>query len=823
MFTKRVCGFVAAAFTLAACSHGGTAGIPPTSPNSPHHRIGTFSISPAHTYTGVSNATQSVTVNLSPAPGVGDELVAVVYAYNGASTCYTVSAQTGWSTPFTDSCSGSPGRNAIWVFTHVVASGDSMAPAFSIPSGGSDDFAAVVYDMTGVDGAAPIDTVHAFANFSANATAQQTTTETPSRAGAYAIAAFATGYVKDPTISGTPSGWVADSNADSGVYLTTGHNQLGSPAAATGKATYTSGPASGRSAIIFVQPPSATPPPAHLATWSNWGGAASTTPANAPSIVDYAFTAIGVSTSACSTPCQTVIYTDSTITDPDSTGYDTDPPWRYGGTSNASGTCPEPSTAFFKSGKDAESWYLHSPGYSDAAHRIAAFYHQFNPGSPTNALYIWPMNVGSAGMQSYAQSVMKYCVDSSGGVANDLNGYNFMFQDNWASKMSANGSVFGSYGYTVQKDSGTATDVPSPISYASANCSNLYPGSNGYCTQSSQIAGGSDTSTNEFSSDSVWYSAMKSFVQGFKHADGAAYMTFVNACHNTDTTYWSVTNMQGCMLEHWVVQSGTPQYLFMMAQAVDSCATAETNSKYFVLEDTDPGYNGSILTVNTAEHQANLRLHFGIAWLCAGPYFIDDPDFEYATYQATGGYKSINAFPMDWYVPDRPTVTAPAATASGSMCGEADPSHPSGYENFGGAGAACNTGGIRSYCVSGTAPDCIAVREFTNCYSKTTFDNNSATASGPYDCAVVVNLTSSAQTIAQSWLTNASKYAHMVVPCTPSSAYFGTHTYTGRSTSVVCSAATGEDVNEGGAWNAATAVDWSFSIPSGDAVFLTSQ
>lgn len=812
---KRLFGVLVPFVFLCACSghHGSNGGPLPFArgaPGAPRHTMsGGGGIAIANTYANQSGgAVQYLDVSLSPAPSQGDTEIAVVYAYNGGSTCYTVTPPSGWSGPYDSTCSG---RNAIWTFSGTAGSSDSSY-RFKLPtSSDTDYFSIVVYDVTGADASSPIDSHHGSQAFTANATTQNTLSETPSRSGDYAIASFATGY-KALSSVGTP--FHIDKNANAGVYLSTAGDAMASPVATSATGTYASpGPASGISNLLFVQPPLATPPPSHIKTYAYYDEFNQNTNTSEPSTQNWLNFCEGSGSTTpqtnCTSPVHLLVYFNAAQMDVcfnsvcGENPYDSDMPWAGGQTGTS---CPAAAkdypngrdlsggnANFGHTGYGDETWFEHAAGSpsATAAYRIVSDYGQ------NTDQYLWELNKGSTSALAYQNNVLDNCTGAHGEVWNSYWGVR---ADQSPINMSEGVADFGvdASGLYAPVYTGMNIGMGTGGSYYSGSCADPY--SSPPCIQTAGPLTSNYKATYECTTDTCYNDAMASMYDGWRHANSSPFSTMYNGLLNTDFSVLNASpNIVGGIAEKQITDTGGFTYQSDMARIIDIGATlaATDSTKYFVVENT----NKTGDTPGTAFWEQSQRVIHGVEWLA---FYDNLVDWDYYS----SGSTNTEVYPIDFVYPTQPDQTAAAASAtSGAVT-------PCGF----GTASACAYGGAHdsAICVAGTAPNCVYRREFAHCYIQTNF---ATTASGIDEgpCAVLVNLETSSQTIQSTWLTRT--YQSVMALCSPGASY-----------TVACSsAASGGDVGGTGVGNGPGTVNCSIaassvtSVPSNDAVFYWSK
>lgn len=784
---------------LYACSgHGGTTSTLPLVGNNPRHVMSGGGITIINTYANQPTGTvNSISVTLSPAPAVGNTEIAVIYAYNGSSNCYKISAPTGWSSPYDIYCSG---RNEIYTFSYTAGSSDSSY-TFSLPSGDLDYMSAIVYDISGADGASPVDASHGSQNFTANATSQTTLSKTPARSGDYAIASFATGY---EALSSVNAPFAIDKNANGGVYLSAAGVALAGHAATSATGNYQSpGPASGMTNILFVQPPLATPPPAHIQTYAYYNEFGDNTSTSATQAQDWLSFCEGYGSTKpqtdCTSPVHLLMYFNVSEMDDcfNSTcgeyPYASDMPWAGGqtGTNCPAGAKDYPNgedlsggnANFGSAGYGDETWFEHAPGAASASatYRIVSDY-----ATHTNQ-YLWYLNKASSSARAYQNNVLDNCTGAHGEIWNNYWGIR---PDQSTIEMSQGHADFGVAATAPYVGINVGSTGANP--WYSGSCSNPY--ASPPCTQTSGPLSTNYSATYECSTDTCYNTAMSGMYSGWHHANTGAFSVIYNGLLNTDFSVLNASsNIAGGIAEKQITDSGFT-YNYYMTRVIDVGATmaATDSSKYFVvLNDTISGSSPG----STSWEQAQRLIH-GIEWLVLYPKLVD---WDYYN----SGKTNTGVYPIDFVYPTQPVQTAAAASAtSGSVTA-------CGY----GTASACAYGGAHdpAICVSGTAPACVYRREFAHCYIQTNF-NTTASGMDEGPCGVLVNLESSAVTISSSWLTHT--YTSVMALCTPGSSY----------TAACASGSSGGDVGGTGVGNGPGTVNCSIaasavtSIPSNDTV-----
>jgi hypothetical protein len=179
-------------------------------------------------------------------------------------------------------------------------------------------------------------------------------------------------------------------------------------------------------------------------------------------------------------------------------------------------------------------------------------------------------------------------------------------------------------------------------------------------------------------------------------------------------------------------------------------------------------------------------------------------------------------FPGSYYVPSPASAVETAAAAAPAPCAE-------NYADYEGTGAACTSGGSHEsqssggYCASGTAPNCVFVREFRDCYWNPSYTSNSSNAVDEGPCAVAWNLTGGSVPFSSSWFPHWASYNHIISFCTDNGSYIIGGTYA-TGTGTVCSGSSGNDVANGGTlgWTISKSA-FTGNLALYDAVFLTTQ
>lgn len=768
-----------------------------------HTMSGGGGITVANKYSNQTSGTaSSIAVTLSPSPAAGDTEIAIIYAYNGSSNCYPVSAPTGWSAAYDNLCSG---RNAIWTFSHTAGSSDGSY-TFSIPNGDLDYFSAIVYDISGADSSAPVDSQHGSNPFTANATAQTTVSKTPSRSGDYAIASFATGYKALQSVN-TP--FQIDKSANGGVYLSTAGLAMTSPIAESATGNYTSpGPANGITNILFVQPPLATPPPAHIKTYAYYDEFSQNTNTSSTQTQDWLNFCEGTGSTVpqtnCVSPVHLLVYFNVSEMDDcfsstcGENPYDADMPWAGGqtGTSCPAGAKDYPNgedlsggnANFGKSGYGDETWFEHAAGApsQSATYRVVSDYGQ------NTDQYLWFLNKGSSSALSYQNNVLDNCTGAHGEAWNA--DYWGIRADQSTIDMTQGNADFGLAASGIYAPIYTGMNIgPGNSPYYSGACANPY--SSPPCTQSSGVLTSNYKATYECSTDACYDGAMSGMYGGWHHSGGGPFYTIYNGLLNTDLSVLNAsTNIVGGIAEKQITDTGGVTDATYMARVIDvgSTLAATDSSKYFVvLNDNKSGDSPGTTTWEQGQ-----RLIHGIEWLVMYDNLVD---WDYYSYGST----NTEVYPIDFVYPTQPVQTAAAASATSggvTACG------------FGTA-SACAYGGAHdaAICVAGTAPNCVYRREFSHCYIQTNFTSSgSGTDEGP--CAALVNMETSSVTIQSAWLTQT--YASVMSLCSPGSSY----------TAACASSTSAGDVGSSGVGNGPGAVNCSIgatavtSIPSYDAV-----
>lgn len=540
--------------------------------------------------------------------------------------------------------------------------------------------------------------------------------------------------------------------------------------------------------------PSPTPPSAHVLTQADYGTAygvnGNTNTTNTDNWLNYCFTTIDVDVFNCDgNPAKPLIYMSATLFQAHGTGTTTNYPWHSA--SNANGrTCPAPTTGNLMTATGGqwptsmhlqETWFQHVYGTSSTtANRIAAFYHEYT--GSNDAVQLLPMDIGNTSLQQYVAAWLQNCEISVtiGGVSTpfifDSVGV-AIFEDNGGNMMAENLWALGDgYGYTIQKNTGSATSVPSPAEYSSQSCATLWSTTTVYCESATQISTAAANKTFEYgtSVDTNYHNAWTGLIQnGFVHFNGTEYPLEINEGHSsTDFSQIAAsTNVIGLMMEKQVITGGGNTYNYYVESVIDTCTSLNATYTYAgcVLEDTDPANstakNGGVITpdpIGSDRHQQNLRTHFGVLWLLYSDATVDhadlDDDEQAKSTCGAGGTSQCNGvgvWPMDFVHPSNPVQTA--AVAQGNSAGAC-----SYYMTN-----LCTSHGYRDLVVAGSGNAVVLVREFNDCWYQPSFINSHTGQTDLGMCGVVVNLETSSVPFQTTWLTNWSSYLHMIVLCTP--------------------------------------------------------
>lgn len=530
------------------------------------------------------------------------------------------------------------------------------------------------------------------------------------------------------------------------------------------------------------------------------------------------------------TGAKPIMYWSANIAQPDTTGNDVDMPFKYG-ESNYNGTCPEPTSHLFRSSVPQEEWFMHSanaptPTYS---YRIGAI-------DSKNHLYNWFMALNDASLQNYAAGVAARCQTKDGTTSLIWSRFYGIFEDNMTYVEQVGESPWGgdynNVADTNQKNVGVYTGSGG---FASTNCpgdgmgATFYNGSATLCTRSSQLDG-TDLFTFEYPDEIYFDQSFSDFSSKILHnsvdqQQGPQFAWFLNGMFST-WNQWLCCNdgAVGAVTETQVIQRGAVQPAKNIANVIDICTSMAQNfpSYYWVYLDTAPGPATGAAELGTQLHQQMQRVHFAVAWICMYPNLVDWPNLEYANNKnAAGQSLEASVWDLDFINPTGAYQTAAKPTPDG--CGL--------YGTFNGSTGAipelCTAGGANEtqasggYCASGNPPNCIYVREFSDCWWQKPDFSAGQVDEGP--CAVALNLTGSSKTVSSGWFPHWSSLNHVMLPCTPSQ-YISNGTYSGENTStVVCSGSSGGDAGAGGT------LDWSTSkaalttLPNDDAVLLTGQ
>jgi hypothetical protein len=518
----------------------------------------------------------------------------------------------------------------------------------------------------------------------------------------------------------------------------------------------------------------ATPPPAHITSYALWDNESAT---QATDWLNYGEGTSASLTSNCTGNCHSILYLDASDIGVTNTGGSSDAP--YGGECGSSGPGSWKNTA------TTEDWYEHAYGTdkTNAANRVAAEYN--------STTYRWFANKGSANFRSYIASYIADCVLAGyGGVAVD--NYYGLFLDNMNLGLN-NGQQTGMYA-TLSQFHGNALNLANSGTMAWGGCANLYDGTT--CTTNTEISG-NESQLAEYSTDCTpsgntcaagsYLGDIVGFINGLKHKNGSQMYSFYNGQLDTDTRvlYGTVGVTQGAVTEEQVVNSDTIRSSSSISNVLDIASYGYHDGFGYVIEDsgTDSGSCGA----GSNCQQQLLRLHAGVVWLSLYGRLIDWPNFDGSN---TAG-ELAGVYPYEFVYPTNPVQTMTLGSGG--------------------------SGGAASLCVSGTYPNCLYRREFTDCYIQTNFNTTASGADGGH-CGVLLNLTGSSVTLdsttGPAWLQYYSLYTRLIAFCTPS-------TGNGYFTPGCNPATSGGDVTEG----ALNTTGYTFptdahTIPSDDAVFF---
>lgn len=255
----------------------------------------------------------------------------------------------------------------------------------------------------------------------------------------------------------------------------------------------------------------------------------------------------------------------------------------------------------------SESWFVHFPGYSDAAHRVRGSYPRSCKGTTTD-VPVYVTNIANPAVRAY-----------------------------FARYLQDNADLWDAY---MMDDTG-ATLVNQMYGPGGGFCRGL--NLNGWCT-----------STQELPNDAALLRAQGALADGLRRTDRSPMPFFVNG---DPLVLGTSAQYVGAVLENAIVDAGTFRTA-MYEKTLNEMASVEARGKKFVLLDTGDAPAGS------ADQIAQRIVTTAVAWLGFRPgQTVVWPDLEYNTH-------NLAVWPEDELYPTRPLQSmsndaSPIAVAPG--------------------------------------------------------------------------------------------------------------------------------------------------------------
>jgi hypothetical protein len=246
----------------------------------------------------------------------------------------------------------------------------------------------------------------------------------------------------------------------------------------------------------------------------------------------------------------------------------------------------------------AESWYVHDPGFGDAAHRVQGRYVQTCQGQRT-VIPVYAANIANPAVRAFFD----------GYVRRNAGAWDYLFMD----------------------DSG-ATLVDQMYGPGGGFCRGMSP--NGWCT-----------TTREIPTDAALLQAQGAFASSLRNAAGAPMKIFANG---DPKLLPSSRSFVGAVCENCIVDAGALRITFY-ARVLESMAAVQRTGADFVLLSTGAAPAGSAAQV------AQRLVTTAVAWLGFDEgRTVVWPDLEYNT-------KNLAVWPEDGLYPTQPVESMSAA------------------------------------------------------------------------------------------------------------------------------------------------------------------